>query len=197
MNDLQKLAQHDERVEMALGDVLDCMDWVKQFDTRVGRDELLSPSVPRPKRILRFTDRHMVENRNTLTAYDASEGVLYVLFAAALALSPSSASFLAIDNLDHALNPRLVRKLSRLLCEWVVQGERGQMIFTAHNPAVVDGLDINDDRICLFTVDRNNKGQSRVHKVSMTPELLEIVTKKDWPLSRLWMMGHIGGVPNV
>lgn len=197
MHDLQKIAQNDVNIEMALDHVLDCMDWVDQFDTKLGGDELLSPSVPRSKRILRFTDRYMVEKRNSLTAYDASEGVLYVLFAAALALSPTSPTFFAIDNLDHALNPRLVRKLSRLLCGWVVEGSIRQIIFTAHNPAVIDGLDLEDERIRLFTVDRNNKGHSRVQRVSMTPALMEMATQKDWPLSRLWMMGHIGGVPNV
>lgn len=197
MHELQALAVVDERVEEALDDILSCLDWVAGFDTSMAATQVLSPSVPRSKRILRFTDRYMVKERNKLTAYDASEGSLYALFAAALTLSSSSPPFLAIDNLDHSLNPRMVRELSRLLCDWVLGGNQQQVIFTAHNPAVVDGLDLENDQVRLFVVDRNSIGHSRVRRVEITHELLDMANKKGWPLSRLWMMGHIGGVPNV
>lgn len=197
LRELQALAILDERIEIALDDVLACLDWVEQMDISMGANELLSPSVPRSKRIIRFTDRFMVKERNQLTAFDASEGSLYVLFAAALTLLPSAPAFLAVDNVDQSLNPRLVRELSRLLCEWVTQKEQQQVIFTAHNPAVIDGLDLEDDRIRLFAVDRDNTGHTLAHRVHLTPELAEMAKQKDWPLSRLWMMGHIGGVPNV
>lgn len=197
LNELQALADENEQVEMALDDILSCMDWVERFDTSTGANELLSPSIPRPKRIVRFTDRYMVKDRNTLTAFDASEGVLYMLFAAAIALSPRSPAFLAIDNLDHALNPRLVRKLSSLLCEWILDKASPQIIFTSHNPAVIDGLDLQNERIRLFAVDRDNLGRSRAQRVKMSPELAKLADENDWPLSRLWMMGHIGGMPNV
>lgn len=42
----------------------------------------------------------MVRDRNKLTAFDASEGALYVLFAAVLILLLFSPAFLAIDNKD-------------------------------------------------------------------------------------------------
>ncbi len=173
------------------------MDWVEKFDTSTGANELLSPSVPRVKRMVRFTDRYMVRDRNRLTAFDASEGVLYMLFAAALALSPTVPPLLAIDNLDQALNPRLVKALTGMICRWVVKSGLRQIIFTAHNPAAIDGLDLQDDRIRLFAIDRDNTGHSRAHRVMMTAELADMVKEKNWPLSRLWMMGHIGGVPNV
>ena len=197
LNELQALADENEHIDIALDEILSCMDWVERFDTSIAANELLSPSVTRPKRIVRFTDRYMVKDRNTLTAFDASEGVLYMPFAAVLALSPSSPVFFAIDNLDHALNPRLVRKLSSLLCEWILDAECRQMIFTSHNPAVIDGLDLQDDRIRLFAVDRDNLGHSRARRVTMSPELARMAEENDWPLSRLWMMGHIGGMPNV
>lgn len=197
LQELQLFAEENEDIEIALEDILACLDWVAQIDTSTEAGELLSHSVPRSKRIIRFIDRFMVRDRNKLTAFDASEGALYVLFAAALALSPSSPAFLAVDNLDQALNPRLVKELSRLLCEWITQQDRQQVIFTAHNPAVIDGLDLMDDRIRLFAVDRDNKGHSQASRVCLTRELADMAEQKDWPLSRLWMMGHIGAVPNV
>lgn len=195
--ELKKTSRHDEHIEIALEEILSCMDWVEDFDSISGATALLSPSVSRPKQILRFTDRFMRENRNTLSAYDASEGSLFLLFVAALALSPTAPAFFSIDNVDQALNPRLVKKLTRLLCDWIIQKNRQQIICTAHNPAAVDGLDLEDDRIRLFTVSRNNKGHSQIQRVLISPELAEIAKTRDWPLSRLWMMGHLGGVPNV
>lgn len=197
LNELQALADENEHIELALEDILGCMDWVEKFDTSTVANELLSPSVPHVKRMVRFTDRYMVKDRNRLTAFDASEGVLYLLFAAALALSPAAPALLAIDNLDQALNPRLVKALTGMICQWVVKCGVRQIIFTAHNPAAIDGLDLQDDRIRLFAIDRDNTGHSRAHRVMMTPELADMVKEKNWPLSRLWMMGHIGGVPNV
>ena len=194
---LQKLARQDERIEDALEDVLYALDWAENFDISLSAGELLSPSVPRPEHILRFRDRHMVSDRNTLTAYDASEGSLYLLFVAVLALSPASPACIAVDNLDHALNPRLLKRLCGLLCDWVLERGAGQVLCTVHNPAAIDGLLLSDDRVRLFAVDRNNYGCTTVRRVAMTPGLLSLCKKKDWPLSRLWMMGHIGGVPNV
>lgn len=198
LGELKELADDDQRIEEALEELLGCLDWVEQFDiTSAGVNDLLSPSVPRSKHILRFTDRYMVKERNTLTAFDASEGALYILFSAVLALSPSAPVFLAIDNLDQALNPRLLKHFTKMLSQWVCEMERQQIIFTAHNPAVIDGLELGDDRIKLFAVDRDNTGHSQAFQVMLTPQLVALAKDKDWPLSRLWMMGHIGGVPNV
>ena len=131
-------------------------------------------------------------------AFDASEGVLYVLFAAVLALLPTSPKCLAIDNVDKALNPRIVKELTRLLCRWLtIESQERQFFVTAHNPAVLDGLDIGDDRVRLFAVDRNNLGHTTVNRIQPDERLLNLSREKGWPLSRLWVMGHLGGVPNV
>ena len=97
--------------EARLDDVLELIDWVSDVSASESAGALLSPAVPRAKQVLKFTDRFMAPSRNTLTAHDASEGALYVLFAAVLCLSPSAPTVFAIDNLDSALNPRLVTRL--------------------------------------------------------------------------------------
>jgi len=174
------------------------IDWINDFDTTSNVNAMLSPSIARPKNVIRFSDRFMKGNYNHLTAYDASEGVLYILFCAVLTLSPNSPYCLAIDNLDQTLNPRLVLNLTRLLGKWITEGESQRQIFvTVHNPAVLDGLRLQDDRIRLFTVDRNNRGHTEISRVTITEELLELSNNKGWPLSRLWVMGHLGGVPNL
>ncbi|MDP2982867.1 MAG: AAA family ATPase [Candidatus Latescibacter sp.] len=183
-------------IDDALDEMTGLIDWMSDFDTSTSAEPLLSSSIARGKLIIRFKDRYMREGRNTLTPYDASEGVLYILFSAVLAIYPFAPQCLAIDNLDQSLNPRLSQKLVKALCKWVIDNPYPrQFLFTAHNPALLDGLPLNDDRIRLFAVDRNDAGHTEVRRIEITDELKKLNEK--WPLSRLWVMGHLGGVPNV
>ena len=182
--------------EDRLDDVLGLIDWVSEVSATETAGSLLSPTVPRAQQVLKFTDRFMNSKRNTLTAHDASEGALYVLFAAVLCLSPSAPPVFAIDNLDSALNPRLVTRLVERLAGWLSQGDPNrQLLFTAHNPTVLDGLNLDDDEVRLFAVERNSVGHTTVRRIEVTPELRKL--NAQYPLSRLWAMGHLGAVPNV
>lgn len=121
-----------------LDEVLDHIDWASDVVATDFTSTLLSPSVPRARQVLRFTDRFIAPSRNTLTAYDASEGALYILFTAVLCLSPASPSIFAIDNLDSALNPRLFTRLVARLSGWLRAADPGrQLLFTTHNPVDV------------------------------------------------------------
>lgn len=182
--------------EALADEVLGLIDWAADVAMTRHAQKLLSPSVPREQAVLKFTDRFMADGRNQLTAYDASEGALYVLFMAALCLSAGAAPLVAVDNLDQALNPRLVARLTQCLAGWLRRAGRvRQLVFTAHNPAVLDGLDLADDEVRLFTVERNNRGHTVVRRLTLTPELAAL--QAQYPLSRLWVMGHLGAVPNV
>jgi predicted ATPase len=178
-------------------EVLSLIDWAKNIRSAPSASVPLSPSAAASQRVVQFYDRYMAKERNTLTGYDASEGALYILFAAVLALHPKSPEYFAIDNLDQTLNPLLAKKLAAYVCRWILEAKpERQILITAHNPAVLDGLPLTDDRVRLFTVDRNNRGHTVVNRVQVTDNLLE-KAKAGWTLSRLWMMGHIGGLPNV
>jgi len=193
---LQELQKIESFYGRHVDSAFDLIDWASDIDTTEESGSLLSPSVARSKRVLKFTDRFMEASRNTLTAYDASEGALYVLFSALLCLSPWSPRLFAIDNLDQALNPRLMAKLAGRLAGWLrAGGSSKQLLFTAHNPAVLDGLDLTDDDVRLFAVERNSNGHTCVRRVTLSEELLKL--NQEYPLSRLWMMGHLGAVPNV
>jgi hypothetical protein len=103
---------------------------------------------------------------------------------------------LAIDNLDQALNPRLLTRMAARLSGWLQFGDaERQLLFTAHNPAVLDGLDLSDPETRLFAVDRNSDGMTVVRRIEPSPALGAM--NQEFPLSRLWMMGHLGAVPNV
>jgi predicted ATPase len=193
--ELRRLARKDEAIEDVIEGILELVDWVENFGARAGSEVPLSSSIPRPANVLYFRDRYMAEGRNMLSAYDASEGALYVLFAAILAAHPDSPRLLAIDNFDATLNPRLVRSLASKMVEWVLDRER-QMLITCHNPLVLDGLPLQDERVRLFAVDRSYGGMTVIRRV-VVDEALVAKAKEGWPLSRLWILGHLGGVPNV
>jgi len=190
------LENGEEESTDILEQVLELIDWVADIQTTSHGTTLLSPKVPRTMLLLKFTDRFMNQNRNELTAYDASEGALYVIFTALLCLLPQAPHLLALDNLDQALNPRLLVRLVSRLSGWLHFNDRDrQLLFTAHNPAALDGLDLSDPEIRLFVVERNSNGQTCVRRLEVTAELASL--NQQYPLSRLWLMGHLGGVPNV
>lgn len=178
-----------------VGDVFDLIDWAAGIGVGMPGAVPMAPSVPRPQRVLRFRDRYMRETRSGLSAYDASEGALYVLFALVLARHPRAPRFFAIDNFDHALNPRLARAVTRRFCSWALERGDRQAILTSHNPLVLDGLPLRDDRVRLFAVDRSMAGATQVRRVEVTRAMVA-ASEKGTPLSQQWVMGHFGGVPS-
>jgi len=141
----------------------------------------------------------MRTGRRFLTGYDASEGALYVLFMLALVAHQSAPRVFAVDNFDHALHPRLAAAVTRLLVQTLLQIGDRQVLLTSHNPLVLDGLDLTDDRVRLFAVDRSqakgSMGITTVERVTIDPELMNEADKRGLSLSRLWLMGRLGGVP--
>ncbi len=139
----------------------------------------------------------MNPKRNILTGYDASEGALYILFHAVLASHFRCPSIFAVDNADHALNPRMARELFKFICHWYLDFPYYRQIFlTTQNPLTLDGLLLQDDRVRLFAVNRTVKGRTAIRQIVITEKIRDMADN-GWTLSRLWTMGHLGGVPNV
>ena len=197
VNRLRTLARRDPYLGEIEEDLLELIDWVSTFGSRRSGDVPLAPSIPTQQSVIYFRDRFMAAKRNELSGYDASEGALYVLFAAVVASLPEAPPVLAVDNVDASLNPRLVRSLMERLCGWVLKRKTPrQLLLTCHNPMVLDGLPLQEDRVRLFTVDRTNKGRTSVRRIQVDESLMQ-KAQEGWPLSRLWVSGHLGGVPNV
>ena len=198
VEELLKAAASNELIAEAIDEVRDLLDWASDFSARSSIGVPLSPSAARSQQmVIQFVDRFMAEGRNTLTGYDASEGALYILYCAVLALHPKAPKCLAIDNVDQALNPRLARKLMEAICSWTSRLNGGrQWLMTAHNPAVLDGLPLMDPEVRLFTVDRDSRGHTVVKRIDLEAAL-KARPSEEWTLSRMWMNGLLGGVPNV
>ena len=64
---------------------------------------------------------------------------------------------------------------------------------TTHNPLVLDGLDLSNDDIRLFVVDRDTNGYAQIRRIMVSQQLID----EGQPLSRLWINGRLGGIPTL
>ena len=113
------------------------------------------------------------------------------MFMLCLAMHPKAPSIFAVDSFDHALNPRLAKKLMQVFCDQIMKHDK-HVFLTTHNPLVLDGLDLSNDEIRLFAVDRDKNGYVKIKRIKVSKELIE----EGQPLSRLWISGRLGGVPD-
>lgn len=172
-------------------EVLDLIDWASDFSIAAPKKENLNSGIPSARQIIKFKDRFLRQNV-AFTGYDASEGALYVLFMLCMAMHPDAPSMFAVDSFDHALNPWLAKKLTEIFCQLIFDSKR-TVFMTTHNPLVLDGLNLGNDEIRLFSVGRNKNGYVEINRIQVSEELLEL----GQPLSRLWINGRLGGVPEL
>ena len=196
IRDLLRQRRGDDLSQRICRDVRGLLDWTKGFGWSAGRLSL-SPTAAASKEVVHFRDRFMREDRNVVSGHDAAEGAMYALFLAVVAGHDASPALCAVDNADHGLNPRLARSLMECLCDWYLSASQPrQILLTTHNPLVLDGLPLQDERVRLFTVSRTGSGRTSVRRVAINDDLRR-KAQDGWSLSRLWVMGHLGGVPDV
>ena len=174
-----------------MDDVLELIEWASDIHITKPKKSNLNPGVPSTRQVIEFHDRFL-KDKSVFTGYDASEGALYVLFMLTLAMHPDVPGMFAIDSFDHALNPRLAKRITEIFSQLII--ESGKTVFmTTHNPLVLDGLNLADDRIRLFAINKNKHGHAELNRIQISQELLETGQS----LSRLWINGLLGGVPEL
>lgn len=166
--------------------------WVYNISVGGANNSIISANVSKSKRVIRFKDKFMKDNRNILTAYDANEGALYSLFLFCLTLHKNAPNIFAIDNFDSGMNPRIAKESARLACD-IIKNTDKTALLTTHNPLVLDGLDLADDRIRLFAVDRDRNGATFVERIVLS----DSIKSSGVALSELWLTGRLGGMPNL
>ena len=144
----------------------------------------------RSKSNLYFRDKFMQKKNNLFSAENANEGALELLFYLTLFISRKTPDFFAIDNIENGLNPRLCRFLMKKICELAVKNGK-QVLITTHNPAILDGLNLNDGSQRLYVVTRNDEGKTQTKRI----QTKEQTGEQRMMLSEMWMKGLIGGVP--
>jgi len=162
---------------------LQLIDWFKDFEV----PQNLSPM----QSSLLIKDKYLDIDLSYFDQRNSNEGFLFLLFYFALFISDLTPSFFAIDNIDASLNPRLCRRLIQELVELAKKHDK-QVIFTTHNPAVLDGLDLDDDQQRLFAIYRNQLGHTKARRI-LKPEPLE--GQEPVKLSEAFLRGYIGGLP--
>ncbi len=159
------------------------IDWFKDFE--------IPQNLSAMQTSLQITDRYLDTDLSYFDQRSSNEGFLFLLFYFTLFISDITPGFFAIDNIDASLNPRLCRRLIEELVELAKKNDK-QVILTTHNPAVLDGLDLDDDQQRLFVISRNQLGYTKARRI-LNPEPLDGQEPVD--LSEAFLRGYIGGLP--
>lgn len=138
---------------------------------------------------MQIEDRFLDGANNIFDQASANEGFLFVTFYLTLFVSSLTPKFFAVDNIDSSLNPKMCRELMRILAR-LASDHNKQALLTTHNPALLDGLDLNDPDQRLFVVSRSSDGLTRVRRYSRKPS-----SGEPRRLSDLFLSGELGGLP--
>ena len=162
---------------------LQLIDWFQDFE--------IPQNLFQGERYIRIKDRYMDESLAYFDQKSSNEGFLFLLFYFSLFISDLTPGFFAVDNIDASLNPKLCSRLIKELADLSEKYDK-QAIFTTHNPAVLDGLNLDDEEQRLFVVFRNQSGYTKARRIlkPKTPEGQEPVR-----LSEAFLRGYIGGLP--
>lgn len=140
---------------------------------------------------LELRDYYVEEEGRHFELSSANEGFFFLLFYFLLFSSNLTPAFFAIDNIDASLNPALCRNL---VSELVILAKKHdkQVILTTHNPAILDGLNLDDDEQRLFVVSRNMDGETCAERIRKPKSFENLPHLK---MSEAFMRGLIGGLP--
>ena len=180
---LKVLSSDNEEQLNEIKKKLQLIDWFQDFEA--------PPDLSNIQNSLQIKDRYLDPDLAYFDQKSSNEGFLFLLFYFALFISDITPKFFAIDNIDASLNPRLCRRLMQELVELAKKHDK-QVIFTTHNPAVLDGLDLDDDEQRLFVIYRNQLGHTKARRI-LKPEPLE--GQEPVKLSEAFLRGYIGGLP--
>jgi predicted ATPase len=168
------------------------ISWLeKTFTDKKDSLKLEGYKLGRSHSILYFKDKFMQKKNmnNVLSAENANDGVLHVLFYLALFISKKTPSLFAIDDIETCLNPRICRTLLKELIQLAKENHK-QALITTHNPSVLDGLNLHDNEQKLFVVSRNDEGKTQTKHIQLKPK-----SDNRLKLSEMWMRGYLGGLP--
>lgn len=179
---LKAISQHEDRTDVfnEIKENLKVLDWFD--DMSIPANQLSNEF------LINLKDNYMSEGIKDFNQKSTNEGFLYLLFYLTLIISDETPSFFAIDNIDAAFNPKMCREVITKLIK-LAKKHKKQIIATTHNPAVLDGMNLFDEKVVLNVVYRTIDGDTRVNRILPSSEL-------SIPLSEAWMKGYIGGLPD-
>jgi len=149
-----------------------------------------------PSDISSMEDKVIIKDKylyREFTQRSANEGFLFILFYITLIVAKETPKAFAIDNIDASLNPKLCTKLMTLLTDLAKKYDK-QIFLTTHNPAILDGINLNDKEQKLFVVSRNKKGHTRMKEITVENKP-KSSTDEALKLSEAFLRGYLGGLP--
>ncbi len=155
------------------------LGWFQDFEVHAGEADSR----------LNISDRYLNEANPFFDHRSANEGFFFLLFYFALFSTNLTPKFFAVDNIDASLNPKLCERLTTKLVQLTKENDK-QVILTTHNPAVLDGLNLDDDEQRLFVITRDIDGATQVRRIAKPRENGHPVR-----LSELFLRGALGGLP--
>jgi len=162
---------------------LQLFDW---FDNIIIPDELAFGE----KKLI-IEDKYLykeIDQRST------NEGFLFILFYVTLIVAKETPKAFAIDNIDSFLNPKLCTELMRLVVKLAKKYDK-QIFLTTHNPAILDGINLNDEEQKLFVVSRKKlTGYTRTREITVENKP-KSATNQPLKLSEAFLRGYLGGLP--
>ena len=182
---LADLSRKEPKTFMKINESLRLIDWFEGFE--IPKDLMFT------ERRIQIKDRYLEEGIQYIDQRSSNEGFLYLLFYVTLFVSPYTPKFFAIDNVDNALNPRLCSKLVEILVNLAKEHDK-QVILTAHNPGLLDGLNLHDDEQRLFVISRNAHGHTKALRIEHKPSGNG---QEPVRLSEQFLRGYIGGLPQI
>jgi predicted ATPase len=180
---LRVLAKDETDSWEALLQNMSLLDWLASIE--IDQDNST------PEQSVRLRDRFVSDAVHSFDQRSANEGFLYLLFFFALVLSKSTPQCFAIENMDTALNPKLCSELMRRLATLAIERKK-QVLFTTHNPSLLDGLDLHDDNQRLFVVSRNRDGHTTARRILPPRPVSDELPIR---LSEAFTRGLLGGIP--
>lgn len=161
---------------------LQVLGWFKDFKLSDGNH---------PDRKIQLEDKYLPPEINLLDQKSANEGFLFLLFYLALFTSKNTPEFFAIDNIEASFNPKLCEKLIQELTKLAKQFDK-QVIFTTHNPSILDGLNLDDPEQILYVVNRTPDGYTKLKRIQKPKAIADTKPTK---LSAAFLNGYLGGLP--
>jgi hypothetical protein len=139
--------------------------WTDQIKVGTFDPHIVPSHVKSDGTLIYLRDKFMNVTRNYLSAFDASEGTLYLTFVATLLAHQKAPRSFALDNVDGTLNPKLVRKLAdaivEVCCSQPFESYPQKQIFvTSHHPSSLDSFDLFDNNHAVFVAHRNLKDEN-------------------------------------
>jgi AAA15 family ATPase/GTPase len=173
----------DKKKKKEIVEILGLFDWFEDLN--------LPLDLEFGEKRIDIKDRFLQDGLKTFDQKSVNEGFLYVLFYSLLFIGEAPLpKFFAIDNIDNALNPKLGADLMKILAKLAEKHDK-QVIFTTHNPAILDGLNLNDPEQRLFVISRNAVGHTKALRIEKKTTAENGQSVK---LSEQFLRGYIGGL---